>query len=107
MKRYIIFDRTGNKVGIPFKSYKDAEEYKIIFGRMDWKIESINIKITKRSTPRQKTAINFCEQWLDIKFCGNIEDFYDCSEFLSEYLDNAKEVASDAESSYFSMLNGY
>lgn len=107
MKRYIIFDRTGNKIGIPFKTYKDAEEYKIIFGRMDWKIESINIKITKRSTPRQKTAISFCEQWLDIKFCGNIEDFYDCSEFLSEYLDNAKEVASDAESSYFSMLNGY
>ena len=48
MKRYIIFDRTGNKIGIPFKTYKDAEEYKIIFGRMDWKIESINIKITKR-----------------------------------------------------------
>ena len=102
MKRYIVFDKTGNKVGIPFTSYKDAEEYKIIFGRPDWTVELVDFRINKRSTARQRAAIHFCEDWLDIQFTGNIEDFYDCSEFLSEYLDSAKEVSFDAESSYYS-----
>ena len=38
MKKYIVYDSTDHKVGIPFTSYKEAEAYKVIYGRPDWKI---------------------------------------------------------------------
>ena len=47
------------------------------------------------------------EEWCDITFEGNINDFYEVSDFLADYLDTAKEIAEDAAASYWSMLNGY
>lgn len=54
------------------------------------------------TTKRQKAAVNFCESVLNIKFTGNIDNFNEVSEFLSEYLDQAKVIAEDAISSYYS-----
>lgn len=39
MERYIVLDSTGNKVGIPFKEWKEASIYKTIYGRQDWKVQ--------------------------------------------------------------------
>lgn len=107
MKKYIVFDSTGHKVGIPFNSLKDAQAYKAIFGRYDWPIKLVQVKIERKSTAKQKAAVHFCEQWLHTVFEGNIEDFYEVSDFLSDYLDLAKEIAEDASASYWSMINGY
>ena len=38
------------------------------------------------TTKRQRAAVHFCEQWLNITFEGNIEDKYQVSIFLGEYL---------------------
>lgn len=54
------------------------------------------------TTKRQKAAVNFCEQVLDISFKGDIDNFNEVSEFLSEYLEQAKIIAEDAIESYYS-----
>lgn len=52
------------------------------------------------TTERQKAAVNFCEEVLDVTFKGNINNFNEVSEFLSIYLDQAKVIADDAIESY-------
>lgn len=44
----------------------------------------------RQSTKKQQAAIKYCEAWLQIKFNGNINNFYECSAFLEIYLDEAK-----------------
>lgn len=105
MKKYIVYDTTGNPVGVPFNTWKDAEAYKIINGRPDWTTKLTHIHIDRKSTERQKKAVDFVEGWLDVTFEGNRDDFYEVSDFLSEYLDTAKEIAEDASASYWSMIN--
>lgn len=94
--KYIVYDTTNRPVGVPFNSYEDAATYKIIYGRQDWKIVTINqsdiLRQQKRvSTQRQRAAVKYCCAWLEIEFDGDINNFYDCSDFLSEYLDSAKD----------------
>lgn len=52
------------------------------------------------TTKRQKAAINFCEEVLNISFKGNIDNFNEVSEFLGTYLEQAKVIADDAIESY-------
>ncbi len=47
------------------------------------------------TTSRQKAAVHFCEQWLHITFEGNINNFQEVSNFLSEYLDDAKNYCEE------------
>ena len=54
------------------------------------------------TTDRQKAAVNFCEEWLNVTFEGDINDFQQVSNFLSIYLDEAKIVSEDAIESYYS-----
>jgi hypothetical protein len=54
------------------------------------------------TTDRQKAAVNFCEEWLHIKFEGDINNFQEVSNFLSIYLDEAKIVSEDAIESFYS-----
>lgn len=96
-EKYIVLDSTGAFVG-EFNSYKSAVEFKQAIHRMDWSVR----KQGRVSTKRQKHAVRFCEEMLHITFHGNIEDFHDCSRFLSEHLDYAKSVWEDALSSYYS-----
>ena len=44
------------------------------------------------TTNRQKAAVRFCEQYLDVTFKGDINDFHQISKFLSIYVNTAKRV---------------
>ena len=56
------------------------------------------------TTKRQKEAVHFCEEWLDISFEGDINNFNQVSNFLSMYLDSAKSYFNDAVESYYSFI---
>ncbi len=56
------------------------------------------------TTNRQKAAVNFCEQWLNVTFEGNINDFQQVSYFLSIYLDEAKSLYNEVKCEYESYL---
>lgn len=103
-RKYVVYDTTGNPVGIPFKTIREAEEYKAFNRRFDWTVRQVDINIWKESTPKQRGALTFCESVLDIQFEGNRYDFYDVSDFLSEYLEEAKQVARELTCSYSSYM---
>ncbi len=105
MKKYIVYDTTGNPVGVPFSTWEDTETYKMIYGRPDWMVRLSIIRIDRKSTERQRRAVSFVEEWCNISFEGNIDDFYEVSDFLADYLDTAKEIAEDAESAYWSTIS--
>ena len=107
MKKYIVYDSTENPVGGIFSTREGAEIYKTVCGRPDWTVKLEHIHIDRKSTERQRRAVSFVEEWCNISFEGNINDFYEVSDFLAVNLDIAKEIASDAAASYWSMLNGY
>lgn len=56
------------------------------------------------TTDRQKAAVHFCEQWLNITFNGNIEDRYQVSIFLGEYLQEAKDLHNELRCEYEAYL---
>ena len=56
------------------------------------------------TTNRQKAAVQFCEQWLSISFEGNIENKEQVSQFLSEYLDDAKNLYTEIRCEYEAYL---
>ena len=49
-------------------------------------------------------ALAFCEKVLDIQFEGNRHDFYEVSDFLSEYLEEAKQTAIELSCMYSSYM---
>ena len=56
------------------------------------------------TTERQKKAVSFCEEILDIKFTGDIDNFNEVSVFLSRYLEAAKDLWGDMVESYQSFI---
>lgn len=56
------------------------------------------------TTNKQKEAVHFCEQWLNITFEGNINDFQQVSYFLSIYLDEAKSLYNEVRCEYEAYL---
>lgn len=56
------------------------------------------------TTNKQKAAVHFCEQWLNVTFEGNINDFQQVSYFLSIYLDEAKGLYNEVRCEYESYL---
>ena len=56
------------------------------------------------TTNKQRAAVHFCEQWLNITFEGNIEDKYQVSIFLGEYLQDAKNLYNEVRCEYESYL---
>lgn len=56
------------------------------------------------TTNRQRAAVHFCEQWLNVTFEGNINDFQQVSYFLSIYLDGAKRLYNEVRCEYESYL---
>ena len=103
-RKYVVYDTTGNPVGVPFKTIREAEEYKAFNRRFDWTVRLIDINIWRESTPKQRGALTFCEGVLGIQFESNRYDFYDVSDFLSEYLEEAKQVARELTCSYSSYM---
>ena len=57
-----------------------------------------------KSTNRQIAAIHFCEEWLNISFEGDIEDRQQVGSFLSEYLDEAKNLYFEIACEYEAAL---
>ena len=57
MKKYIVYDTTGNPVGVPFNTLKDAETYKIVYGRLDWTVKLTHIHIDRKPTEKQRRAV--------------------------------------------------
>lgn len=56
------------------------------------------------TTDRQKAAVHFCEQWLNVTFEGDINNFKQVSYFLSIYLDDAKQLYDEIRYEYESYL---
>ena len=56
------------------------------------------------TTNRQRAAVHFCEKWLNITFEGNIEDKYQVSAFLGEYLQEAKDLYNEIRCEYEAYL---
>lgn len=65
-----------------------------------WGIDKMN-NIT---TNRQRAAVHFCEQWLNITFEGNINDRCQVSAFLEEYLQEAKDLYDEIRCEYEAYL---
>lgn len=103
-RKYVVYDTTGNPVGVPFKTIREAEEYKAFNRRFDWTVRLVDINIWRESTSKQRGALTFCEGVLGIQFEGNRYDFYEVSDFLSEYLEEAKQVARELTCSYSSYM---
>ena len=103
MKKYTIYDSTGTIVAT-LTTMKDALDFKHIRGNNTWTIKIIEPLRNIQATARQKGAIKFVEEWLNITLTGNINDFYEVSDFLSEYLDEAKQMYDEAYSEYSSYV---
>lgn len=56
------------------------------------------------TTNKQRAAVHFCEQWLNVTFESNINDFQQVSYFLSIYLDEAKSLYDEVRCEYESYL---
>lgn len=102
MTHYIL-DSLGNKVA-SFRSYLDALNAKsILYQRPDWVILSVESKrqyTPRQSTPKQVAAVRFCENLDFPEFTGNLDNFYDCSLYLSEYLEQAKSMYQELSDEY-------
>ena len=60
--------------------------------------------MANRVTDKQKGAVDFCETCLNITFTGDINSFCEVSDFLSEYLDEAKQLYSEIHDEYTSYV---
>lgn len=103
MKKYTIYDSTGTIVAT-LTTMRDALDFKHIRGNNAWTIKIIEPLKNRQSTARQKGAVKFVEEWLNITFAGNINDFYEVSDFLSEYLDEAKQMYDEVYNEYTSYI---
>ena len=103
MKKYTIYDSTGTIVAT-LATMRDALDFKHIRGNNAWTIKIIEPLRNRQSTARQKGAVKFVEEWLNITFTGNINDFYEVSDFLSEYLDEAKQMYDEVYNEYTSYI---
>ena len=103
MKKYTIYDSTGTIVAT-LTTMRDALDFKHIRGNNAWTIKIIEPLRDRQSTPKQKGAVKFVEEWLNITFTGNINDFYEVSDFLSEYLDEAKQMYDEVYNEYTSYI---
>lgn len=90
--QYKVLDSEGNTVCI-FQSYKGASSFMI--NKPGWRIEINNKTPSRRPTKKMIEAVSFVENILNIEFEGNIKDFYEVSDFLSNYLDEAKDRMND------------
>jgi phage/plasmid-associated DNA primase len=82
---FSVYDSCGNWLAT-FKDYQSAYTFIISRQRYDWKIKQ------KQVTERQKKAVVFIEEILDIDFEGDINNYRQVSNFLNEYLEDAKEL---------------
>ena len=66
-------------------------------------------KVYHIKTEEEKAAVHFCEKWLNVTFNGDINNSQQVSNFLSEYLEEAKltyeEIACEYESYLWDLMD--
>lgn len=85
---YVVMDN-ANFIVRNFTSYKDAKEY-VIANAISYRIRVI--KYTQCSTWKQRKAIKFIEDILNITFNGDINDVDSVSLFIYKYLNQANNI---------------
>lgn len=96
--KFIIKDSYGNPIA-SFRDRKSAEEFRLSKNSKC----TIDSPLTRQSTEKQKSAVAFCEMCLkNVEFKGDINNFYQCSAFLEQYLEYAKIIYDEACESYYS-----
>ena len=83
-------------IGKAFTRLSDAQHFCSLMGRNDWVIE----QQYKQSTNKQKAAVEFCEEILNVEFNGNINSFEECSKFLNHFLNDAKRTYMELKCEY-------
>lgn len=58
-----------------------------------------------KPTERQIAALHFCEEMLHIEYDGNLDDKYEVSTFLTDYLDDAKCLYEELKCEYEVYMN--
>ena len=94
----VIIDSTNHIVRY-FKTYQEAKCFIIVNNRLDWKIVSYH-KADYKSTAKQQSAVRWTSYILGIRFTRNINSGLSCSEFLSQYLEQAKQFYTELKSDY-------
>lgn len=92
-KLYKVLDTEGHFIS-KFATYNEAYGFKMLANRPDW-IISLAREHKRKVTDRMKRAVTFTESMTPYKFEGNIEEFSEVSDFLSSYLDYAKEMKDE------------
>lgn len=96
--KYGVIDSTNHYIR-GFDNWNSARCFVSMHGRPDWTIISFYPSNLK-STSKQRAAVKFCEHILSVDFDGNIESFQDCSAFLGEYLEIAKQHYTELKCEY-------
>ena len=102
IQKFAVIDNTNHLVRC-FNSYQLADNFRSMNGRLDWLIVPY-YPSNNKSTIKQKAAVHFCEQWLNITFNGDINNFQQVSDFLSEYLEEAKLTCDELTCEYEAYL---
>lgn len=97
-EKYAVLDSTKHLLKC-FDSYQAANSFRALNNRLDWIIVSY-YPANSKSTAKQKSAVYFCEHMLNIPFKGNINSNLECSSFLSEYLNIAKQMYYELKGEY-------
>lgn len=95
---HVVIDLTNHIVRC-FKTYQEADNFRKVINRLDWKIISY-YKADYKPTARQQSAVRWTSYILGIRFTGDINSGLSCSEFLSQYLEQAKQFYLELESDY-------
>lgn len=91
---------TTEKIVRTFPSYIEAHNFIILNGRPDWKILPYRIRQDYISTPKQRSAVKWVEMILNIPFEGKLTSGADCTDYLSDYLEDAKQFFKEIKDEY-------
>lgn len=97
-QKFAVIDSTNHLIKC-FDSYQAADTFRSMNNRFDWLVV-LYYPANNRSTIRQVAAVHFCEYILNISFKGNINSKQECSQFLSIYLEQAKQMYIELKCEY-------
>ena len=93
-----VIDNTNHLVRV-FNTYKEADNFRIANSRFDWEL-TLYHPVDYKSTPKQQSAVKWVEHIFGIRFTGKINSGLSCSEFLSQYLEQAKQFYNELKAEY-------
>ena len=97
--RFAIIDTTGHIVQY-FDEYQDALCYKMCVAfRPDWQIKKA--RRPYHSTEKQRNFVRTIEYYLDINFVGDINNGWECSDFISMYKNDYESFINELQGDYF------